>query len=74
MGEIQVIVDRYKITDGRNSIYMTLAGEKLAITPGDRVEKQTFNFCLSDKETVRSIANLMLTAVDVAETGICPKR
>ena len=67
MDEIKVLVDRYKITDGKNHIYVMANRNRLIITPGDSVTKQTFNFTSSKSERVKSIANLMLKAVEVAE-------
>ncbi|HUV84920.1 MAG TPA: hypothetical protein VMV86_04375, partial [Methanosarcinales archaeon] len=65
MDKIDVTVDRYKITDGKNRIYLVVNRNKVMITPGNSLTKQTFNFTLSTVETVRAIANLMLKAADV---------
>lgn len=71
MDNIIVSVERYKISDGRNTIFMSHCGaNKIMITPGDKPEKNTFNFTLSKPETITAIANLMLKAVDVAEKGL----
>ena len=67
MNDIEVTVDRYKISNGKHRIFLVVNRDKLMITPGDSQTKQTFNFTLSTIETVRSIANLMLKAADVAE-------
>ena len=69
MDEIRVLVDRYKITDGKNHIYVMANKNRLVITPGDSITKQTFNFTLSKSDRVKSIACLMIKAAELFDMG-----